>query len=135
MEYLSLFEIFEKSGANNLHWIRLESNWEHRSNKYILIGYSDKPKAYRLWKVWTKIVIKSRNVNFIENELYANTNSEEHMQFYDFEIKYKKLEDVIEVDNEIEISEEPQNDIETDITEENKNIANCDNIQVKREKE
>lgn len=66
-----------------------KSKRELGNNEYTLHSHWDESKAYTLWKAGTKIVIKSikRDVRFIEHESYANTNSEEHSQFYGLEIK------------------------------------------------
>lgn len=44
-----------------------------KGDEYILVGYSEEAKAYRLWKPGTKTVIKSRDVKFYET-VHANTN-------------------------------------------------------------
>jgi len=43
------------------------SKFEPKGKEYILIGYSNESKAYRLWEQGTKRVIKSRDVHFIED--------------------------------------------------------------------
>jgi len=37
-----------------------------KEEKYILVGYSEESKAYRLWKPGSRTVIKSRDVKFYE---------------------------------------------------------------------
>jgi len=48
-----------------------------KGKEYVLVGYSDEAKAYRLWKPGTKTVIKSRDVKFCE-ELYSRNNDWDH---------------------------------------------------------
>lgn len=43
-----------------------------KGDEYVLIGYSDEAKAYRLWKPRTKTVIKSRDVKFYEKFYSCN---------------------------------------------------------------
>jgi transposase InsO family protein len=40
--------------------------FQPKGDEYVLVGYSEISKAYRLWKPGTKIVIKARDVKFIE---------------------------------------------------------------------
>lgn len=40
--------------------------FHRKEDEYILVGYSEESKAYRLWKSGTKTVIKSRDVKFYE---------------------------------------------------------------------
>lgn len=69
-----------------------KSKWEARSDEHILVGYSVESKAYRLWRPGTKQVVKSRDVRFIENELYKNVNKTNKELFYEFEIKSPKID-------------------------------------------
>lgn len=48
--------------------------FEPKGKKYILVGYSQESKAYRLWTPGTKTVIKRRDVRFIE-DLESQTSS------------------------------------------------------------
>lgn len=41
-------------------------NFQPKGDEYILVGYSEESKAYRLWKPGTKTVIKARDVKFFE---------------------------------------------------------------------
>jgi len=43
-----------------------------KGDKYILVGYSEESKAYRLWKPGTRKVIKSRDVKFYEKVYPCN---------------------------------------------------------------
>jgi len=43
-----------------------------KGDKYILVGYSEESKAYRLWKPGTRRVIKSRDVKFYEKVYPCN---------------------------------------------------------------
>ncbi|UYV68405.1 hypothetical protein LAZ67_5004222 [Cordylochernes scorpioides] len=45
-----------------------------RSEEYRLIGYSPESKAYRLWKPGTGMMIKSRDVRFLESENSTSRN-------------------------------------------------------------
>lgn len=40
--------------------------FQPKGDEYLLVGYSNESKAYRLWKPTTRKVIKSRDVKFIE---------------------------------------------------------------------
>lgn len=40
--------------------------FQPKGDEYVLVGYSDESKAYRLWKPGTKTVIKARDVKFFE---------------------------------------------------------------------
>ncbi|KAG7188152.1 hypothetical protein KM043_013371 [Ampulex compressa] len=40
--------------------------FQAKSDEYVLVGYSEESKAYRLWKLLTKTVIKARDVKFFE---------------------------------------------------------------------
>ena len=50
-----------------------------RGEEYILVGYSQEAKAYRLWKKGTNQIIKRRVVRFIEN-IQESVNPEEEKQ-------------------------------------------------------
>lgn len=51
--------------------------FEPKRKKYILVGYSQKSKAYRLWNPGTKTILKRRDVRFIEDlEGEANNTGE-----------------------------------------------------------
>lgn len=60
------------------------SKFDAKSNEFIFIGYSEESKAYRLWKAGTKKIEKSRDVKFIEQELYKNIEGSEPHNFYEF---------------------------------------------------
>ncbi|UYV75969.1 hypothetical protein LAZ67_13001961 [Cordylochernes scorpioides] len=45
-----------------------------RSEEYRLVGYSPESKAYRLWKPGTGMMIKSRDVRFLESENSTSRN-------------------------------------------------------------
>lgn len=40
--------------------------FQPKGDKYVLVGYSQESKAYRLWKPGTKTVVKARDVKFFE---------------------------------------------------------------------
>lgn len=68
------------------------SKFEPKGESYLLVGYSEESKAYRLWKPGTRQVIKRRDVRF--NEKLSEENIKEH----------NHLEDPINV---LEINPEP----------------------------
>lgn len=41
--------------------------FEPKGKKYILVGYSQESKAYRLWNPGTKTILKRRDVRFMED--------------------------------------------------------------------
>lgn len=45
---------------------RKGKKFQPKGEQYILVGYSEESKAYRLWKQGTKTVIKARDVKFFE---------------------------------------------------------------------
>lgn len=45
---------------------RRDGNFTKKSEKYVLIGYSEESKTYRLWKPKTNKIIKARNLKIIE---------------------------------------------------------------------
>jgi len=45
---------------------RKGKKFQPKGEEYLLIGYSEESKAYRLWKPGTKTVIKARDVKFFE---------------------------------------------------------------------
>lgn len=86
---------------------RSKSKWEARSDEYILVGYSNESKAYRLWKPGTNSIVKSRDVRFIESELYKNECRERKNEyFYDFEIKSLQESENVEPQDTDESDEE-----------------------------
>lgn len=60
------------------------SKWDARSNEYILVGYSEESKGYRLWKQGTKQIIISRDVKFLENKMYSTIEREDSPNFFEF---------------------------------------------------
>lgn len=46
-------------------------------DEYVLVGYSEESKAYRLWKPGTRTVIKARDVRFFEKENLIDTSTED----------------------------------------------------------
>lgn len=51
--------------------------FEPKGKKYILVGYSQESKAYRLWTPGTKTVVKRRDVRFIEDLKNQSSSSSE----------------------------------------------------------
>lgn len=45
---------------------RKGKKFQPKKEEYVLVGYSEESKAYRLWKPGTKTVIKARDVKFFE---------------------------------------------------------------------
>ena len=68
-----------------------KNKWEPRSNKYTLIGYDDQSKAYRLWMRGTRIVVKSRDVKFIESSVqFLDENvPEKNSKYIEFRMDFK----------------------------------------------
>lgn len=53
-----------------------KGKFEPKGKEYVLVGYSQESKAYRLWTPGTKTVMKRRDVRFIE-DLESQTSSPE----------------------------------------------------------
>lgn len=53
--------------------------FQPKGDEYILVGYSQESKAYRLWKSGTKTVIKARDVKFFENTETSTVSWEMNM--------------------------------------------------------
>lgn len=70
--YVGFLRIFE-SKVIALIKGQNRGKFHRKGNEYVLVGYSDEAKAYRLWKPRTKTVIKSRDVKFHE-KLHSNYN-------------------------------------------------------------
>lgn len=74
------------------------SKFTPRSEEFILIGYSQDAKAYRLWKKGTRLVIKSRDVRFIENQYTKNKGN-----FYEFNINIQNNDDGSSIENTVKV--------------------------------
>jgi len=57
-----------------------KSKFEPKGKKYILVGYSQESKAYRLWSPGTKTVLKRRDVRFTEDLEGETNNAEERFE-------------------------------------------------------
>jgi len=44
-----------------------KGKFQPKDDEYILVGYSEKSKAYHLWKPGTKIIVKARDIKFVES--------------------------------------------------------------------
>lgn len=68
--YVGFFRIFG-SKVIALDKSHKQGKFLQKGNKYVLVGYSQEAKAYRLWKPGTKTIVKSRDVKFYE-KTYSN---------------------------------------------------------------
>jgi hypothetical protein len=78
LDRITLFEAWSKrkphvgffrtigSKAIALNKRQKRGKFQQKGDEYVLMGYSEASKAYRLWKPGTKTVIKARDVKFIE---------------------------------------------------------------------
>ncbi|KMQ87486.1 s00954 pol polyprotein [Lasius niger] len=91
------------------------NKFEPKGDAYILVGYSEESKAYRLWKPGTRKVIKRRDVCFNEKLSEESTETNEYfeaplnmLETYDKSIEIKTSEDRAQedIDNE-ESNEDP----------------------------
>lgn len=93
---------------------RRRGKFQPKGDEYILVGYSEESKAYRLWKRGTKTVVKARDVKFFEAEETTNSKDilsifEDSNQHLNEENSYKSQETTKEaIDEEVksEISED-----------------------------
>lgn len=56
------------------------SKLEPKGESYLLVGYSNESKAYRLWKPGTRKVIKQRDVRFNEKLSEENTKKNDYLE-------------------------------------------------------
>lgn len=56
---------------------RKRGKFQPKGDEYILVGYSEESKAYRLWKPGTRTVIKARDVRFFEKSDSINTSTKD----------------------------------------------------------
>lgn len=54
--------------------------FEPKGKEYILVGYSQESKAYRLWSPGTKMILKRRDVRFIEDLKVETSNTQENLE-------------------------------------------------------
>lgn len=90
-----------------------------KGEEAILVGYSNKSKAYRLWLPGTRKIIKSRDVRFIEN---VNNNRIETveidlLQKVNIEDECETLNKIVDKDSEVDDSEELDNNLNSIIGE------------------
>lgn len=70
--YVGFFRIIG-SKAIVLDKARKRGKFYPKGDEYVLVGYSQESKAYRLWKPGTKTVVKARDVRFFERLDLINT--------------------------------------------------------------
>lgn len=94
----------------------LRKKWDPKSQKLLMMGYSETRKAYRLINPINKKIIFSRDVKFLE---YAKQNTEQkpteekkEEMVIDFEEKKEKPDSDIEDDEWCETFSEEQNEME-----------------------
>lgn len=81
------------------------SKFEPKSEEFVLTGYCDDAKAYRLWKRGSRSIIKSRDVAFIENLGLQKEN-----EFYEFELQSEPNEEL-----ELKFNEEIKPIVEVEV--------------------
>lgn len=97
------------------------NKFEPKGDSYILVGYSEESKAYRLWKPGTRKVIKRRDVRFNEKLSEESTETNEAplnmLETYDKSIEIKTSEDRAQedIDNE-ESNEDPGSSSEEELS-------------------
>jgi hypothetical protein len=74
--YVGFFRIIG-SKAIVLNKAHGRGKFQPKGDEYVLVGYSEESKAYRLWKPGTKTVIKARDVRFFENQESTNTTTKD----------------------------------------------------------
>jgi len=57
-----------------------QSKFGLKRESYLLVGYSEESKAYRLWKLGTKRVIKRRDVHFNKKFSEESTNNTDYFE-------------------------------------------------------
>lgn len=65
--YVGFFRVIG-SKAIVLNKAQRRGKFQPKGDEYVLVGYSEESKAYRLWKPGTKTVIKARDIRFLENQ-------------------------------------------------------------------
>jgi len=74
--YVGFFKVIG-SKAIVLDKTRRRGKFQPKGDEYVLVGYSEESKAYRLWKPGTRTVIKARDVRFFEKEDLINISAED----------------------------------------------------------
>jgi len=80
--YVGFFRIIG-SKAIVLNKAQGRGKFQSKGNKYMLVGYSEEPKAYRLWRPETRTVIKARYVKFFENQDSINVSTKDPLSMPD----------------------------------------------------
>lgn len=83
--YVRFFRVIE---AIVLDKSQKRGKFQPKGDEYILVGYSQESKTYRLWKPETKTVIKTRDVKFFETQSLNNLPNEST-----FDILKDKIDD------------------------------------------
>lgn len=72
--YVGFFKVIG-SKAIVLDETRKRGKFQPKGDEYVLVGYSEESKTYRLWKPGTRTVIKARDVRFFEKEDIIDTST------------------------------------------------------------
>ncbi|CAK9814306.1 Retrovirus-related Pol polyprotein from transposon TNT 1-94 [Anthophora quadrimaculata] len=109
--YVGFFRIIG-SKCVALNKSRRLGKFEPKGEEYILVGYDNVSKAYRLWKPNTKSVIRARDVKFIETT-EAKTSLAKEIEDPTLTLHYgndERSHENIEVEAEIESSDDENED-------------------------
>ena len=113
--YVNFFRIIG-SKAIVLNKAQGKGKFQPKGDEYVLVGYSEESKAYRLWKPGTRTVIKARDVRFFENQNLTNTTKENPIGTSDDkETSYIPLEQPESQD--VEHQDDREDDEDTDVEE------------------
>jgi len=113
--YVGFFRIIG-SKAIVLNKAQGKGKFQPKGDEYVLVGYSEESKAYRLWKPGTRTVIKARDVRFFENQNLTNTTKENPIGTSDDkETSYIPLEQPESQD--VEHQDDREDDEDTDVEE------------------
>lgn len=82
--------------------------FQPKGDEYLLVGYSDESKAYRLWKPGTKIIIKTRDVKFFERIESPTESSTRKILATPNTLKETSDEEMRNEDTEDEVRKDPQ---------------------------
>lgn len=92
---------------------RKRNKFEPKGKEYILVGYSDEAKAYRLWEQGTRTVFKRRDVRFIEDQNTTTYKSE--LQLFEAPMN-------LETPKAMEEESLSENDVDTESTSEENDL-------------
>lgn len=82
--------------------------FQPKGDKYLLVGYSDESKAYRLWKPGTKTIIKARDVKFFERIENSPESSTGKVFATPYTFMETSDEEMRNEDTEDEVRKDPQ---------------------------